>query len=320
MPAPTWSPLLRPSFTDASGLPNPQSYMPSTIEREPGVFGGRNSRGFLGSGYFEADPLNFLMPQVGRMNQRLDTAAGQAQQGMDPQLVAQEQARQQQMALAQSLQGTLAGTTPSVANEQLKQATDTNIANAYAMAQAGRNNPAAARMVANQAGALSQQGAGQGAMLRAQEIANAQGQLGGVLGGMRGQDLGAYQTLQQGMLGALGQQAGLNTAQLQAQIQHEQLNQQAFANQPTGLAAIAQPLAGIAGAITPFIPHAQGGLIPGMPAVGGRVDTPANDSVPVMASPGEVVLPRSVTMADDAPERARAFVEAIRRQKLKRAA
>lgn len=56
-----------------------------------------------------------------------------------------------------------------------------------------------------------------------------------------------------------------------------------------------------------------GGNVPGKAGVQG--DSPKNDTVPALLSPGEEVLPRSVTMAPDAPERAKAFVEALRDRK-----
>lgn len=80
-----------------------------------------------------------------------------------------------------------------------------------------------------------------------------------------------------------------------------------MSNDPTG-GAIADPsiLGGGIGGST----LAAGGPVPGKAAVAG--DSSKNDTVPAMLSPGEVVLPRSV--ADD-PEKASAFVRAIRRQK-----
>jgi hypothetical protein len=56
------------------------------------------------------------------------------------------------------------------------------------------------------------------------------------------------------------------------------------------------------------------GQVPGTPAVPGRVDTEANDKVPAMLSPEEIVLPRSVTKAPNAPEEARKFVEHLTRR------
>ena len=62
---------------------------------------------------------------------------------------------------------------------------------------------------------------------------------------------------------------------------------------------------------------AYGGKVPGY-AMGG--DSPRNDTVLAMLSPGEVVLPRSVVNDEEAPEKARAFLEAIRAKRMKRAA
>ena len=47
----------------------------------------------------------------------------------------------------------------------------------------------------------------------------------------------------------------------------------------------------------PFVAFAKGGLVPGSATVAG--DSPLNDKIPAMLSPGEVVLPRSL-MADEA--------------------
>jgi hypothetical protein len=52
-----------------------------------------------------------------------------------------------------------------------------------------------------------------------------------------------------------------------------------------------------------------GGQIPGKPKV--NHNDVKNDVVPAMLTPKEIVLPLSVTQADDAPEKAKAFVEAL---------
>lgn len=67
---------------------------------------------------------------------------------------------------------------------------------------------------------------------------------------------------------------------------------------------------------------AHGGLIAALAAAGGGVPGRAhvmgnslrNDTVPAMLSPGEIVLPRSVTEAADSPKKAAAFVAAIKRE------
>lgn len=58
-------------------------------------------------------------------------------------------------------------------------------------------------------------------------------------------------------------------------------------------------------------PMHVGKTIPGKPKVSGRVDTEHNDTVSKRLESGGIVLPRSVTKADDAPKKAQAFVEAI---------
>ena len=43
-------------------------------------------------------------------------------------------------------------------------------------------------------------------------------------------------------------------------------------------------------------------------------DTRSNDTVPALLSPGEIVLPRSVAQDEDAPEKAKKFVDAIKKR------
>lgn len=88
-------------------------------------------------------------------------------------------------------------------------------------------------------------------------------------------------------------------------------------------------LAGDAAAVAPLaLAAAHGGQIPGFEnaidfRTGGHVpgkaevpgDSPKNDTQPALVSPGEEVLPRSVTMAPDAPERAKRFVEALQEKR-----
>jgi hypothetical protein len=62
------------------------------------------------------------------------------------------------------------------------------------------------------------------------------------------------------------------------------------------------------------MPWARGGQIPGKAPFPGR-DTPKNDVVKGALTPGEVVLPLSVTQAPDAPVRAYAFMRAIQENK-----
>jgi hypothetical protein len=125
-----------------------------------------------------------------------------------------DQTRQGQQQLANSLQQTAAGQGPSIAQEQLRQATGQNINQQIAAAQ-GMHGAArlAALRGAQTAGAGIQQTANsQASALRAQEIASAQGNLGNALGTTRTQDLTGATTA-----AGLQQQAGATNAGLQQQ-------------------------------------------------------------------------------------------------------
>lgn len=249
------------------------------------------------------------------------------------------QARAQQMQFLQALQGQANGSGPSVAQNLLGQGIDRNNAGAASMMAGARGmNPGlAAKMAMDQMGQNNQAGAQSSALLRSQEMLANQGMMGGVLQGMRSQDQGQFgqmaqlglgqnqQTLQ-GSLGAQGMNEQAQLANLQANMGQNGLNLQergqnigvigsvlgglgslgsAFA---TGGASAAMPTPGIGRGA------AHGAMIPGKANTPG--DSPKNDTVDIKASPGEIVLPRSVAQADDAPERAAEFVRAIRRKKM----
>ena len=247
------------------------------------------------------------------------------------------QSRGAQMALLAQLQAQAAGRGPSLAQMQLQQATDQNMQQAMSMglsSQAQGMNPGSALRAASRARAgIQGQSAAQSAMLRLMEQQQAQQQLAGLSTNMRGQDLGVA-----------GQQAGLD---LNRQGQEAAIHKQNNPGWGAEIAAVGQALPVIGGMFNPkgggggnqlHSSVSQGssmaqpeftGLYPqmrsgGSPvggnhgllgyAHGGPVDSPQNDTVPAMLSPGEIVLPVSVAQAVDAPERAAAFVEMIRRE------
>jgi Chaperone of endosialidase len=121
----------------------------------------------------------------------------------------QAEFRQGQEGLVAGLQGAIAGTDPSVAAIMLRQATERNQANQFAMAQAasGGNVGFAQRQAMMNAADINQQSIGQQALLRAQEIATARGQLGGALDQARGTDVGLATSQ-----GGLAQQVNLANA------------------------------------------------------------------------------------------------------------
>lgn len=260
--------------------------------------------GFFGDGKYQVDASAYQLPGFAQQQQQTGQLANNV---LTP--TNQQQISNQQQQLTGSLFGAINGQQPSVAQQQLQQTTQGNVANSYAMAGANlANNPAAARQAMESAAQTNQQAAGQGAQLRAQEITNAQGQLGGVLGQQQSQNLQANQVAQ----GYLGQQ--LQGAQSQSQaLQNQQAAQQGAFN-----SAASNSLGGkIIGAATALGSAAasafsEGGPVPGAAPVSGN--NAKNDTVPAMLSPAEIVLPRSVTLDADAGKKAAAFVEAIRKK------
>jgi hypothetical protein len=126
-----------------------------------------------------------------------------------------DQARGQQQTLANALQARALGQGgPSVAELQQRRGLDAAIAAQRAQAASARGiSPGMAARLASQGISQAQsQVAGDAAMLRANEQMAAQGQLGNVLSGMRGQDTQSAQFQS-------GQQQQTNLANLQAALQ-----------------------------------------------------------------------------------------------------
>lgn len=255
----------------------------------------RKGPGFIGNGLYINDASAFRLPQADQMRQ------------VYQQMVNPNQAAQARDAQYNSVMGTLNGTGPSIAQQQLNQSTQGNIANAYAMSQSGNGGPMAAKLAADRAAAVNQGAAGQGALLRAQEVQGAQG----MMGNIRGQD----------MTGTMGAMAGLNNVNqtmLNARMSQESQQQNAYYG--TAGHSVGSQIIGAAGAAgsAALGTLAHGGAIPG--GQGNTTDSEKADKVPALLSPGEIVLPRSVAQNEDAPELAKAFVAAIRAKRMKKAA
>ncbi len=200
----------------------------------------------------------------------------------------------------------------SLAQSQLRSATDQNIAQQMALARSGPGgaNPLAMRNAANNAATIQQQGVNQAAGLRAQEAAGNANTLGQAIAGRRGQQLEV-----------LGQNAA-NIMQAQgANYFHEQSpGEKALGVAGSVGGALVAPftsmLSGGGGGGAAAAPSngatgmfAEGGEIPGNADVPGN--SLKNDTVPAMVSPGEIILPRSVALSPDAPDKAAEFVQAI---------
>jgi len=172
-----------------------------------GGFMGDVARGFTPQNNYNATgPLD-----IAALNNQLTTSQGnlaglQGQQGE----------------LARALLAQSRGQGPNPAQIMLNQATDRNIAqNAGLIASQRGINPAlAARLVSQNAGDMSQQAAGQGALMQAQQQNAAQGQLGGLYNQMAEQNLRnalmSGQLANQSSLGAQGINAGVSAQNIAA--------------------------------------------------------------------------------------------------------
>lgn len=199
--------------------------------------------------------------------------------------------RKQQQAIIQQLQNQAQNGDP-VALQQLKDATQKSMQQGSALsatsaAQHGMGAGSALRSSADQQALTAQKAIGQEQILKAQSQQEAQKQLATLTGQQRASDIAEIQA-------KLQAQRGIENANIADKEQK--------AKQFQGM---------------------SGGLLQGMlskVAHGGRIDGPAlapgdderNDIVPAMLSPGEIVLPRSVTQSSHPEERAAGFVAAVR--------
>lgn len=232
----------------------------------------------------------------------------------------------QQAALAEALRAQAEGKTPSLAALQYQQALEgTQAAIQSQLASARGLSPGQAqRLAARQQAALGATGAGQSAQLRLQEQMAAQAALGNLLGQQRQQELLGGQ-LAAGVLGTAGGQ-GLEGSRLRfgasqfsagTQAAQEMAARQKPVDIATDIAkagtSAVSKVAGAAMAARGGIMAAKGAEVPGRAKFSG--DTRSNDTVPALLSPGEIVLPRTVAQSEDAPEKAKMFVEAIKGKK-----
>lgn len=208
--------------------------------------------------------------------------------------------------------------------------------------QKGISPALASRMIAMQGGAAQQNAAATAAQMRANQILNSQQllnqnsaqQVGQAMQGQQAYNQSA-QGEQQNLFGALGQYNssavgatnGMNSANAtiasqNAQNQAKMFNSFAQAGgKAVGMPGMAQggevPAYNAGGPVSGFGKHManykSGGMVSGKAPMSG--DSRANDVVPAMLSPKEIVLPRSVTMDKDAPKKAAEFVAAIMARK-----
>lgn len=232
----------------------------------------------------------------------------------------------------QGLQGVASGTGPNPAQAMLQQATGQNVAQQASLMGSQRGVGSNAGLLARQAGQqgsqIQQNAVGQGATLQAQQQLAALGQLGNQgynASGQYGQALGQYQQGAQNNQNSLMQTSGALTQE------NNKAQNNIIGGVTNGLGGIVnqggQALGNWINKPTPMaqggeVPQTEatpgmksnamrmmfrnGGHVPGKPKVMG--DNEANDTVPAMLSPGEIVVPR--TKAKD-PKKAAAFAAAV---------
>lgn len=175
---------------------------------------------------------------------------------------------------------------PSAAQVQMNQGLGKALAQSQALARSQRGvSPALAARLAMQANAQMQTDAlSNSALMRQQE------------------QLGALNMLQ----GQTQLETGYAQAQMQAQAQKD------MANKSWQNAAVGGLAQGIGAAMAGGGKFA-GGVVPGQAEVDG--DSAKNDKVHTMLSPGEIVLPRSVTQGPNVEEKAVEFLKSLKANK-----
>ena len=229
--------------------------------------------------------------------------AGTAPGASLPTASADAERQRMQALLAQLQQQAQAGDPAALG--QLGQGTTAANATAEAV---GQSQPGLSRMsalggIGNAQAANTQTGAGQEAILKAQEQQQALGETSSILGNQAAVD---------------AQQAAAQAAAAQG-LRESNVATVANNNKTIGNLVSSIPLVG--GIVAPWVANSQGtgggggglskgGKVPGKPRVFG--DSEANDTVPAKLSPGEIVLPRSVAQHPNAPAAAAAFVQAVK--------
>ncbi len=186
------------------------------------LFGGKDTRGIASGPATGAFQTQYAQGMLDRSAPMMDTTQS-------------NQARGQQQNLADMLFRTASGTAPGAGemavNRQIGQAQAAQAA--QAMAARGANAALANRTAARANADLGVNGAGQAAIAQTNDQTAAMGNLGQVLGGMRGQDVtvaGANQQAQMDQqkiqLAALAQMLGVDVATLQQDLAKRGLQMQ----------------------------------------------------------------------------------------------
>ncbi len=170
---------------------------------------------------------NRAAPTLQRTSGDWSGAGATAGQFSNPAYMNQMGTRGQQEQFTNQLRSDMAGNQPSLAQLQLKQGADMSLQNQAAMAASGGpTNYAFAQRNAAQQGANTMQGLSmQQGQLRAQEYAQARGELGNALNQQRVQDLQSTGMSYQNAIQQAQLEAGQNQNQANLEAQQRNLNQ-----------------------------------------------------------------------------------------------
>jgi hypothetical protein len=235
--------------------------------------------------------------------------------------------RAKQTALAQALQDSANGVGPSIAQNQYQQNTNRNLNNLMALASSARGNTGAnsalgMRTLLKTQADTSQQAAGDAANLKLQEQNQARQLLADVTGQGRGADQSTIANNTSQQMGAIGGVTGINEANRQAQENLESTRagisnnamSAAVSNNNAQRQQDMQITGGLMSGGASFLASGakgkyKGGIVEGEAQVPG--DSPENDTKLEALSPDEIVIPRSIVKSKNAPDKAKAFMEAL---------
>lgn len=212
---------------------------------------------------------------LGQNTAQLDTSGADAQRKLQGDFVA---ALQQQ-----------AATGDGAWQQRFAEAVRSTKANASALGQADPSADYGASRLAtkNAQNSAQQRSVGEGEMLRAQSQLDAMNQLGSVLPGMGQADI--QQAAERARVSRERQAAN------QASIDQTGKNRESTEKGITSIFSMGM---------------SDGGKVPGRAQVFGNDER--NDTQAAMLSPGEIVIPRDIALAPDAPEQAARFVAAVK--------
>lgn len=308
-----------------------------------GAVAGYTAGSALGAAIDPVTGKKVAAPNLGGVIKQGDTYAGLSEQ--QRKLLESQQSSLQSAEISKALSERALGRGPSLAEAQLRSATNRNLSQQLAAAASmrGRNVGATQRQLLQQQGEAGRNLAQDSAVARMQEQQAAQSQAlnqGNILAS----------SLNQNLQSGYGFKTGARIQQAQMQQQTDALNSQiAAANQQSqnqmtgallemgGKLGAAYYGAGGAGTMKPTVSSSspslvksisipasvqmpasnrefdptrlnayEGGVVPGIPEVDGNHIV--NDKVKAMLSPGEIVIPRSHATS---PEKAKKFVQQL---------